>query len=68
MFSLLGVVLIARPQFLFGRPSHFAGVNPVVERAQTGLDVSEKGTPAERLGAVGYGAVTIALYVALLWF
>lgn len=52
-FSLVGVVLIARPEFLFGRaayvsPPPLAGVDGIVP------DSSEKGTPAQRLGAVGF--------------
>lgn len=39
--SLVGVVLIARPQALFGQAS------------STAPEPSEKGTPAERLIAVG---------------
>jgi len=46
IFSLIGVAMIARPTIIFGRitlPAHSAGES---------LDI-EKGTPAERLGAVG---------------
>jgi len=44
IFSLIGVVMIARPTIIFGHvtlPAHSAGLD------------TEKGTPAERLGAVG---------------
>jgi hypothetical protein len=45
VFSLIGVVLIARPTFIFGSNS--------LPSTGNGPDI-EKGTPAERLVAVGY--------------
>lgn len=45
-FSFVGVVLIARPDFLFGRHS----VDGLVNEAASGRIV----TPGQRLGAVGY--------------
>lgn len=61
VFSLFGVVLIARPEFLFGGASHVSGANSVVDRVLAVSNSSEQATPAERLGAVGYGVVIIAL-------
>ncbi|EJD38138.1 DUF6-domain-containing protein [Auricularia subglabra TFB-10046 SS5] len=49
-FSLLGVILIARPTTLFGS-SNSAPVTDV--QTHSGLTPSERGTPAQRLGAVG---------------
>lgn len=56
MISLVGVMLIARPEFLFG--AHTAAMPTT---ATGGLDdvggaigPAERGTPAQRLGAVGY--------------
>lgn len=57
VFSLIGVVLIARPEFLFG---HQANYTPeasagVIDGAGAGpLGPSERGTASQRLGAVGY--------------
>lgn len=48
--SLVGVVLIARPQALFGQASSTA---PAVPAADGVVEPSEKGTPVERLIAVG---------------
>jgi len=55
--SLVGVVLIARPTALFGH--HAATQIPVITDAGNTIspgsaDVAEKGTPRERLIAVGY--------------
>lgn len=56
MFSLIGVVLIARPTFIFGvhsavaLPSTAAGD---VDSFIGDVGPSESGTPAQRLGAVG---------------
>ena len=53
--SLFGVILIARPEFLFGRASHETdipltdGTGHVVE----GVDTTVLVTPAQRLTAVG---------------
>ena len=47
--SLIGVVLIARPEFLFG-PGHKSTTSGMGEE---GLGPVERGTPAQRLGAVG---------------
>lgn len=69
VFSLCGVILIARPVFLFGGDAGDASDSLPV-------DGSEKGTPAERLVAVGFvimpseflkfGILTIRCSVALL--
>ena len=57
MASLVGVVLIARPAFLFG--DHIAAIPPATVGGggitSEGIGPSERGTPAQRLGAVGYG-------------
>ena len=50
VMSLLGVILIARPQFLFGHNS--AGTEAGVADDNATIPV-EKGTSAERLVAVG---------------
>ena len=59
MFSLVGVVLIARPQFLFGDPSHSTISGPEYARDDMSMGDSPirtgGPTPAQRLGAVGYG-------------
>jgi hypothetical protein len=56
VFSLLGVVLIARPEFLFSGTIHTPPSVPSTgtDAVIVGPDPSEKGTPAERLGAVGF--------------
>lgn len=61
MFSLLGVVLIARPEFLF-RAAHAPLVPSTGTDAVILPDAAERGTPAERLGAVGY-ALSIIICV-----
>ncbi|KAL0948222.1 hypothetical protein HGRIS_010826 [Hohenbuehelia grisea] len=48
LFSLFGVVLIARPEFIFGSASHSS-----MPGGNGHLDGSESATPAQRLGAVG---------------
>ncbi|KAH9895972.1 hypothetical protein C8Q73DRAFT_729352 [Cubamyces lactineus] len=50
--SLLGVVLIARPQFLFGK-QHLTDIGHVVEVARRGVEDMTTVTPAQRVGAVG---------------
>jgi hypothetical protein len=50
VFSLAGVVLIARPEFLFGSVSYDP---PVLGGVGVPPVVVEKGTPTERLVAVG---------------
>ncbi|TFK51526.1 drug/metabolite transporter superfamily [Heliocybe sulcata] len=50
--SFFGVVLIARPEFLFGAASAAPDVGHVVDAGQV-LSPTPKGTPAQRLGAVG---------------
>lgn len=45
VFSLIGVVLIARPTFIFG--------NVAMRQPVNGEGDTEKGTPTERLVAVG---------------
>ncbi|KAI0030026.1 drug/metabolite transporter superfamily, partial [Vararia minispora EC-137] len=52
--SFAGVVLIARPEFLFGHPAHAV--------ASHGVDAgppSEKGTPTQRLVAVGVSLIGV---------
>jgi len=51
VFSLIGVILIARPTFIFGNAA------AVVPSPSAG-DI-EKGTPAERLGAVGVALIGV---------
>jgi len=51
VFSLVGVVLIARPQFLFGTAQQVPDHGHIVEGGHG--DPFERGTPAERLLAVG---------------
>jgi len=53
VFSLLGVILIARPTFIFGSVTSASNVS-----GNDGLDV-ETGSPAERLGAVGMALVGV---------
>ena len=50
--SLVGVVLIARPSAVFGSASHSVPVTD--SQLATPTSPVEKGTPAERLIAVGY--------------
>ncbi|TFK51573.1 hypothetical protein OE88DRAFT_1659679 [Heliocybe sulcata] len=50
-FSLIGVVLIARPRFLFGAAPQVPDHGHVVEGGHG--DPSQRGTPADRLLAVG---------------
>ena len=52
--SLLGVVLIARPTAIFGSESHSVPVVAVTNDSQLSTSPVWKGTPAERLIAVGY--------------
>ena len=49
--SLCGVILIARPEFLFGRAAHDS---LVVDVADDGVSAVAIVTPAQRLSAVGY--------------
>jgi len=58
--SLIGVVLIARPEFLFGslhptlQPSIADGIDGTLDSPGIPAVIpSERGTPAQRLGAVG---------------
>lgn len=54
MFSLVGVILIARPEFLFGhRASGVPDASAVIEGADASLGPAERGTASQRLGAVG---------------
>ncbi|KAI0316295.1 EamA-like transporter family-domain-containing protein [Amylostereum chailletii] len=54
--SFVGVVLIARPAFLFGSAAHI----PAVTDEDTALGPpSEKGTPAQRLIAVGVALIGV---------
>lgn len=53
VFSLCGVVLIARPVFLFGDHSGALDSMSTGSGDSPQLDSSEKGTPTERLIAVG---------------
>ncbi len=54
--SLIGVVLIARPEFIFGAASHevdipiIDGTGHIAEDANIAMEV----TPAQRVTAVGY--------------
>jgi hypothetical protein len=49
VFSICGVVLIARPPILFGHGGHSSDLG-----TRHYLPSAEKGSPAERLIAVGY--------------
>jgi hypothetical protein len=60
VFSLLGVVLIARPPFLFGLETDPVSGHFVL------IDSEEKVTPAERLLAVGYALHPFGLRVHLI--
>ncbi|KAI0331569.1 DUF6-domain-containing protein [Cubamyces sp. BRFM 1775] len=54
--SLFGVVLIARPQFLFGKQHHatpLTDIGHVVEVARRAAEEMAAVTPAQRVGAVG---------------
>ena len=55
--SLVGVVLIARPTAIFGSASHSVSVTD--SQLDTPTSPVEKGTPAERLTAVGYVITSI---------
>jgi len=59
VFSLLGVVLIARPVFLFGNNRATKPLSIDVHVTQIGPDDSEKGTPEERLIAVGVAMIGV---------
>lgn len=61
--SLVGVVLIARPQFIFGSPSHAAV--PDLANALDEAIIPATTTTGQRLGAVGY-AVSEHLVVSVL--
>ncbi|EPQ53269.1 DUF6-domain-containing protein [Gloeophyllum trabeum ATCC 11539] len=50
--SFIGVVLIARPEFLFGAEMAAPDSGHVIDGAHV-IQPSAKGTPAQRLGAVG---------------
>lgn len=47
-----GVILIARPEFLFGSAAH--DVSPVVSVGEDVVGLTQVVTPAQRLGAVGW--------------
>ena len=51
VISLIGVILIARPTALFGNTQV---EDTIGERGPTSMDGAEKGTPRDRLIAVGY--------------
>ncbi|OBZ73037.1 hypothetical protein A0H81_07128 [Grifola frondosa] len=54
LFSLVGVVLIARPEFLFGRHDiMLTDAGQVVDGVSSVTDAIAAATPAQRLGAVG---------------
>ena len=54
VFSLVGVVLIARPSLLFGQAVNSAHiVQPAPDRLDARSEIAEV-TPAQRLSAVGY--------------
>ena len=52
VFSLVGVVLIARPAALFGRVSELEDI-PIIDGVE-GVDITPHVTPSQRLTAVGY--------------
>lgn len=51
--SLIGVILIARPTALFGN-TQTQDITTIGEGGPTSMDSAEKGTPRDRLIAVGY--------------
>jgi hypothetical protein len=53
VFSFFGVILIARPEFLFGQHAHVAAAASI-DGSLNLAPPSEKGTPTQRLIAVGY--------------
>ncbi|KAF7794438.1 hypothetical protein EIP86_005572 [Pleurotus ostreatoroseus] len=57
LFSLFGVVLIARPQFLFGTQYQLPDVVPTEDTA--GTDSANDVTPAQRLAAVGAAMIGV---------
>ncbi|KDQ57902.1 hypothetical protein JAAARDRAFT_34714 [Jaapia argillacea MUCL 33604] len=61
VFSLFGVILVARPPFLFGHhDTQLGGAGDVdAGHAVHGFDPAEKGTPAERLIAVGVSLIGV---------
>ncbi|KAF9467668.1 hypothetical protein BDZ94DRAFT_974962 [Collybia nuda] len=59
LLSLGGVVLIARPVFLFGDDNLRSSSSPSSRDSGTTLIHSEKGTPTERLIAVGAGLMGV---------
>ena len=67
--SLVGVVLIARPTALFGSASHSVPVVSVTEsEPTTSTSPVEKGTPADRLIAVGYVIISISNFMLKISF
>ncbi|TFK38438.1 hypothetical protein BDQ12DRAFT_683666 [Crucibulum laeve] len=58
LFSLAGVVLIARPPFLFGEAAHIPHI-PIADGLHSPIENVEKGTPAERLLAVGVALIGV---------
>jgi hypothetical protein len=63
VFSLFGVVLIARPKFIFGYLSHVSELTPVIDGIQTPTAAVD---PSQRLIAVGYVMViTLTMTYAL---
>jgi len=59
IFSLFGVVLIARPVFLFSHLSHIPELTPVVDGIKTPTDAIGTATPSQRLTAVGAALVGV---------
>ncbi|GLB42723.1 putative eamA-like transporter family protein [Lyophyllum shimeji] len=59
IFSLIGVVLIARPVFLFGNHNRTEHLSFDAKVAHVGPDDPEKSTPEQRLMAVGVAMIGV---------
>ncbi|KAF8151749.1 EamA-like transporter family-domain-containing protein [Crassisporium funariophilum] len=59
LVSLVGVVLIARPTALFGAAAHAPDSLPITDVGIVLADNAEKGTPTERLIAVGVALIGV---------
>ncbi|KDR72929.1 hypothetical protein GALMADRAFT_252278 [Galerina marginata CBS 339.88] len=57
--SLVGVVLIARPAAIFGSPTHVPSADGINELVPAPMSGAEKGTPRDRLIAVGVALVGV---------
>lgn len=66
VFALFGVILIARPAFLFGHhsPHSSPDIISIDDGGVVVADPEEKGTPRERLIAVGYVSSPLWPFIA----